>query len=103
MDIEFFERKIKGLSDSKLNDLLKLRNEANRDFILLATSEAIRRGMDSVEAGFPLDDKEKAHSPSGIDLSKLETWNWAPVLLGPVWALATNLKNGPSSALLFPS
>lgn len=46
MDKEFFKRKVRELSDDKLEDLLKLRHDGNREIIALAIEDAEIRGLD---------------------------------------------------------
>lgn len=46
MDKKFFERKVRQLSDDKLQDLLKLRYQANREIVDLAIDEAKKRGLE---------------------------------------------------------
>jgi hypothetical protein len=89
MDKEFFERKVRELSDDKLNELLKLRYDANRDIIELAIEEANRRGLDlpevSISAGKEVIIEQE-------DRNKLEKWNWGAFLLAPFWTLSNRLE-----------
>jgi|APTNR8051073442_1049403.scaffolds.fasta_scaffold00005_354 hypothetical protein len=90
MDKEFFERKIKELTDDKLIDLLeKTSNKSNPDIFDLAKKEAESRKL-----VFNLTDKtyEKDFDNSSIDSEKLKKWNWGAFLLGPMWTLANNLE-----------
>jgi len=88
MKKHFFQRKISGLTDSKLLALLKFRNEKNRDFIELAAAEAIRRNL--------LIGSAEMH-PAAASLTReapnreLEKWNWAAFFLAPLWTLANKL------------
>jgi hypothetical protein len=46
MDKEFYDRKIRQLTDDKLKELLQLRNKENWEIMELAEKEAIERGID---------------------------------------------------------
>ena len=88
MNNEFFERKIKKLSDDKLIDLLRLRSDANQPVIQLAMAESKRRNLEI--------EKTAPTSPSKIDRRnenkwKLKKWNWGAFLLAPFWTLANKL------------
>jgi hypothetical protein len=90
MDKEFFERKIKELTDDKLIDLLrKTGNEANPDIFHLAKKEAELRKLQ-----FDLADKvdEQVLDNSSDDKEKLKKWNWGAFLLAPIWNLANKLE-----------
>lgn len=89
MDKEFFERKVSELSDDKLQDLLKLRYEANREIIDLAIGEAMKRDLDIPEVSGPAD---KAVNVEEEDRMKLEKWNWGAFLLAPFWTLSNRLE-----------
>jgi hypothetical protein len=74
MDKEFFQRKIKELTDDKLIDLLqKTSNEFNLDIVELAKEEAERRNL-------PFEPTYKADNIDGDnksnDKEKLRKWNW---------------------------
>jgi len=90
MDKEFFERKIKELTDDNLIDLLqKTTNEANPDIFDLAKNEADLRKLK-----FELTDKVDKHAinNSSDDMEKLKKWNWGAFLLAPIWTLANKLE-----------
>lgn len=89
MNREFFERKVRELSDDKLQDLLKLRYDANSEIIDLAIGEAKKRGLDVPEVSFPAD---KAVNGEQVDRMKLEKWNWGAFLLAPFWTLSNRLE-----------
>src|SRR5687768_6012254 len=89
MEKEFFERKVQQLSDDKLQDLLKLRYEANREIISLAIEEAKKRGIDVPEVGVP---SNKALNVEQEEWKKLEKWNWGAFVLAPFWTLANGLE-----------
>lgn len=89
MNKEFFERKVSELSDDKLQDLLKLRNDANREIIELAIEEAEKRGLDVPEVSFS---GSKAVNAEVQDRKKLEKWNWGAFLLAPFWTLSNRLE-----------
>lgn len=89
MDKEFFERKVSELSDDKLQDLLKLRYDANREIIDLAIAEAKKRGLDIPGVAGPA---LKAVNGEQVDRMKLEKWNWGAFLLAPFWTLANKME-----------
>ncbi len=89
MDKEFFERKIRELSDDKLRDLLKLGYEANRDIVDLAIDEAKKRDLELPDISVSGDD---ATVEELSDRKKLEKWNWGAFLLAPFWTLANKLE-----------
>src|SRR5688500_14026281 len=89
MDKEFFERKVRELSDDKLQNLLKLSNEANREIIELAIEEAKKRGLDLPEVSVP---GKSELTIEQEDRSKLEKWNWGAFLLAPFWTLSNKLE-----------
>ena len=91
MNKEFFERKVSELSDDKLQDLLKLRYDANREIIDLAIEEAKKRRMDVPEVSFS---GNKAANAEQEGRKKLEKWNWGAFLLAPFWTLSTDWRNG---------
>jgi hypothetical protein len=88
MDREFFERKVRELSDDKLLDLLRLRYDANREIIDLAIAEAKKRGLDLPEASIPLNKFVTEQE----EMKKLEKWNWGAFLLAPIWTLSNKLE-----------
>ena len=88
MDREFFERKVSELSDDKLLDLLKIRQEANQEIIELATREARKRGLPIPDAPIPTG----VVTPMESDTKKLDKWNWGAFLLAPYWTLANKLE-----------
>uniref|UniRef100_UPI004048D01C hypothetical protein n=1 Tax=Roseivirga sp. TaxID=1964215 RepID=UPI004048D01C len=74
MDEEFFQRKIKDLTDDKLIGLLqKTGNDLNQEVFELAKEEAGRRGLE-----FKLIDKADNASllNESNDTEKLSKWNW---------------------------
>jgi hypothetical protein len=90
MDKEFFERKIKELTNEKLIDLLqKTGNEVNPDIFDLAKKEAELRDLK-----FSLNNKaEKQFIDNSSDINdKLRKWNWGAFLLAPIWTLANKLE-----------
>jgi hypothetical protein len=88
MNREFFERKVSKLSDDKLQDLLKLKYDANREIVALAIKEAGKRGLELLYVPVPPDkDGSKEHD----DKQKLEKWNWGAFLLAPFWTLSNKL------------
>lgn len=89
MDKEFFERKVGELSNDKLQDLLKLRYEANREIVDLAIDEAKKRGLELPDISVS-GDNFMAEELS--DRKKLERWNWGAFLLAPFWILANKLE-----------
>jgi hypothetical protein len=89
MNRNFFENKIKELSDEKLIALINLRNEANQDISALAIEEAKRRGLEVPST--PPDESKDVHVEDD-GREKLEKWNWGAFILAPVWALANNLE-----------
>jgi hypothetical protein len=87
MDKEFFQRKIKELTNDKLIDLLQqTSNESSSDIFELANEEAEQRNLK-----FELTDKDNVENKSD-DKEKLRKWNWGAFFLGPVWALANKLE-----------
>jgi len=87
---EFFERKIKELTDDKLLNLLqKTRSESNQDIFQLAKDEAERRSI-KFEFADTTDKKNVENKPN--DKGKLRKWNWGAFLLAPVWTLANKLE-----------
>ena len=90
MDKEFFQRKIKELTDDKLIDLLqKTSKEHNLDIFQLAKKEAEGRNLKFDLSDKP--DKNDVENKSS-DREKLRKWNWGAFLLTPVWTLANNLE-----------
>ena len=89
MDNEFFKRKVRELTDDKLQDLLKLRYDANREIIDLAIDEAKRRGLELPDISISGDN---AMTEEQRDKKKLEKWNWAAFLLAPFWTLSNKLE-----------
>ncbi|HEX8037760.1 MAG TPA: hypothetical protein VF490_01355 [Chryseosolibacter sp.] len=89
MDKEFFEQKVRQLGDDKLQELLKLRYDTNREVIDLAITEANRRGLDLPEISVP-DKKEEVLEQE--NRKKLEKWNWGAFLLAPFWTLSNRLE-----------
>lgn len=89
MENEFFERKVRELSDDKLQDLLKLRYEANREIIDLAVDEAKKRGLELPDISVSGDN---AMAEEHSDRKKLEKWNWGAFLLAPFWTLSNKLE-----------
>jgi len=90
MDKEFFQRKIKELTDDKLIDLLqKTSGGSNPDIFELANKEADERNIK-----FVLTDKAETISVESKlnDKEKLRKWNWGAFLLAPIWALANKLE-----------
>jgi hypothetical protein len=88
MDSEFFERKVRELSDDKLLDLLKLRNDANREIIDLAIEESKKRGLEIPHVSIPLNETDRGAE----EMKKLEKWNWGAFLLAPFWTLSNKLE-----------
>src|SRR5687768_14440080 len=90
MDKEFFQRKIKELTDDKLIDLLqKTGGGSNPDIFELAKDEAEGRNVK-----FELtdkDDKSIVENKSN-DKEKLRKWNWGAFFLAPIWTLANKLE-----------
>lgn len=89
MDKQFFERKVRDLSDDKLQDLLKLRNDANREIIELAIEEAKKRGRDLPEVSVS---GQSELTKEQEDRKELEKWNWGAFLLAPFWTLSNKLE-----------
>ena len=89
MNREFFERKVRELSDENLQGLLKLRYEANRDIIDLAIEEAKKRKLDLPEVSVSADTVGTAGRE---ERKKLDKWNWGAFLLAPVWTLSNKLE-----------
>jgi len=89
MDKEYFERKIKELTDDKLIDLLqKTSHEPGTDIYKVAKMEADQRGI-KFEAKVITDTGKSEADPN--DKDKLRKWNWGAFLLAPIWALANRL------------
>lgn len=89
MDKEFFQSKIKELTDDKLIDLLqKTSNKSNTDIYEPTKKEAERRNLkfDPIEKTDTLNTKAKLN-----DEQKLREWNWGAFLLAPIWTLANRL------------
>jgi hypothetical protein len=87
MDAEFFERKVRELSNDKLLELLRLGYDANQEIIDLAIEEAKKRGLDLPETSIPLDKVVTEQQ----DMKKLGKWNWGAFLLAPFWTLSNKL------------
>ena len=94
MNKEFFERKLRELEDSKLIDLLRIKDNANQDLIQLATEEARRRNLKIEPADFQNITSNPQFHPDVEDSNKLLKWNWGAFLLAPFWILANKLSVG---------
>jgi hypothetical protein len=70
MNRNFFENKIKELSDEKLITLINLRHEANQEISALAIEEAKRRGLEVSSS--PPDESKDVHV-GGDGREKLES------------------------------
>lgn len=87
MNIEFFKRKVRELSDEKLIELLTLRHKTKPEIIDLAIKEADNRGL--AIPYVPIPDNEETINET--DKQKLTKWNWAAFLMAPFWTLANKL------------
>jgi hypothetical protein len=76
MDKKLFIQKIEQLSNDKLKELLQLRNKANSEILILAETEAKKRGIDpdAIEAS------ETTSKPLKTKPEKEEDVNWLGVL-----------------------
>ena len=88
MNKEFFEKKVKQLSDEKLLELLKLRRDSNQEITEIAISEANARKLQIPE----LPDEQASKTEINLSTSKLEQWNWGAFLLAPIWTLSHKLE-----------
>ena len=90
MDKEFFDRKIKELTDDKLIDLLqKTDNERNPEIFNLAKKEAELRKLNFE---LIININKQPVDRNSNDLGKLKKWNWGAFLLAPIWTLANKLE-----------
>lgn len=90
MDKEFFDRKIKELTDDDLIDLLqKTSNKHNPDIFDLAKKEAELRKL-HFELTISINNQPIDRNSN--DLEKLKKWNWGAFLLAPIWTLANKLE-----------
>jgi hypothetical protein len=91
VDRDFFERKIKELTDDKLIELLqKVSDESNREILELARQEAAYRRL-----GFKIAEPASLEETDNNFNEKLilKKWNWGAFILSPIWTLANKLEN----------
>ena len=88
MNKEFLEKKVRELSDKKLQDLLRLTNKANQQIVNLALVEAKSRGWETPQL---LMSNEEDTVPEG-KIENLNMWNWGAFLLAPLWTLTFKLE-----------
>ena len=92
MNAEFYQRKIKELSDEKLLDLIRTtNNQRNNEIFGLAKEEADRRNLtfdltELNESGLEVNEGKID------DLGQLRKWNWGAFMLAPIWTLANKLE-----------
>lgn len=89
MDKQFFENKIRMLTDAKLQDLLRVRYDTNQMVVDLAIEEAKRRNIQIPPVAVP----PERHAEARIaDMKTLQEWNWGAFRLAPFWTLSNKLE-----------
>jgi hypothetical protein len=88
MDKNFFQRKIRDLSDEKLKELIQ-KARPDTEVFQLTKAEFEKRGLPfDVRISKP----SVLHKPVNEDLEQLKQWNWAAFFFAPVWTLVHRLE-----------
>lgn len=91
MDREFFQRKIKELTDDKLLDLFyTTRINSNNEIHQLTVEEIKLRDL-VIDQNYQPPGQVNLQTEIG-DLKNLSVWNWGAFALGPIWTLANRLE-----------